>query len=550
MDLKSLILDIYDEENTQLLLAGIGELKHKYMANTDHSLALDEADVALITYADQFSSGNQSKLNLLHQVLNEYLGNAISVVHLLPFYPYTSDDGFAVSDFNAVREDIGGWADIEQLSKDYHLMFDAVINHMSSKSEWFLKYLSGDPLFKKFFVEEEGFRNLERVVRPRTSPLFHSYGNEGKKVWTTFSEDQVDLDYRNPRVSLAVIEVLLFYLSKGARLLRLDAIGFLWKADDTTCIHLPQTHALIKLMRKVSEELNYQTFFITETNVPHQENISYFGAGDEAHMVYNFTLPPLLAYSLLNEDTTKLVQWFGTLSLDHPGTCFFNFLASHDGVGLRPVQGILSDTEVETLTKSASANGGKISYRTSDGGKSSPYEINCNYLSLLKGEEARESLGFRRFLLAHAILLAMPGLPAIYFHSLFGSENDLKAMEEGKPNRAINREKFDYEAFKLRMQDKEGIPSKVLQRLKEYIQEKQQNRDFHPYASHELIKSQSGVFAFRRGEKTSTFFNLTLEPRSIELTTSGIDSITGQDVPQGSFQLPPLSFLWHKATDV
>src|SRR5690606_35016656 len=108
------------------------------------------------------------------------------------------------------------------------------------------------------------------------------------------SADQVDLNFKNPAVLLATTRALLFYVEHGAKFIRLDAIAYLWKEIGTPCIHLPQTHQVIQLMRAVLDEVAPDVRLITETNVPHPDNISYFGAGtNEAQLVYNFALPPL-----------------------------------------------------------------------------------------------------------------------------------------------------------------------------------------------------------------------------------------------------------------
>ncbi len=287
----------------------------------------------------------------------------------------------------------------------------------------------------------------------------------------------------------------------------------MWKELGTTCIHLNQTHQLIQLMRQVIEELAPSTLLITETNVPHIENISYYGNGfNEAHLVYNFTLPPLLAYSILAGDTMKLITWAQSLALPSTQVCFFNFLASHDGVGVRPVAGILSADEIGVLTDAVVSNGGRVSYKSNIDGTQSPYELNCNYLSLLHGVERDQELAIKRMVLAHGIVLAMPGLPAIYFHSFFGSQNDIGGVEKSGINRRINREKLPFDLLEKELNLIGSTRNRVYSQLCELIDLRKKQSVFDPYANFSFPETVNGVFAIERRNDTDAvicLFNLT-----------------------------------------
>ena len=349
-----------------------------------------------------------------------------------------------------------------------------------------------------------------------------------------------------------MLDVLLFYVSKGAKIIRLDAVGFLWKKDNSTCIHLHETHAIIKIIRLVIDKIAPGVLLVTETNVPHIENISYFGNGDEAHMVYNFTLPPLLAFSLLNETTTKLQEWAGKLELRHEGTCFFNFLSSHDGVGLRPVDGILEHEELQTILDAAQANGGKVSYRH-DKGLPSPYEVNCNYFSLLHGVESDKGLAIKRTLLAHAILLSFPGLPAIYFHSIFGQENDLKGLENSGYNRAINRQKFTLDNIEKNIRENGSSANMILRHIGQLIRVKQSHPQFHPLANFEIPFVEDGLLCIKKWTKTDpasslyTYFNLSGKTRRIILPEPSNDILNDNDRSITVDELKPYDFAWYRS---
>ncbi|MEG9454490.1 MAG: sugar phosphorylase, partial [Pantoea piersonii] len=407
----------------------------------------DEQDVVLITYADQFREADVPTLQSFSRFYQQHLQSTFPLVHLLPFFPYSSDDGFSVIDYHQVNPLCGDWPDVARLHQETRLMFDFVCNHMSAHSAWFKHYLALDPGWDDFFISMPPATDLSGVTRPRTSPLltpFEMANGEMRFIWTTFSADQIDLNFGNPEVLIRMVEVLLDYLQKGADYVRLDAVGYMWKTPGTRCIHLEKTHLLVKLFRAIADTVAPGTVIITETNVPHKDNVSYFGDGhDEAQMVYQFSLPPLVLHAIHSGSGRALRQWAGALEPGKGGTTFFNFLASHDGIGLNPARGILSETEIVALVRDLALEGALVSYKNNPDGTTSPYEINVTYLDALNHQNDDDQTRLRRFLLAHAILLSFPGVPAIYVQSILGSRNDYEGVKAAGHNRAINRQKFD-----------------------------------------------------------------------------------------------------------
>ncbi|MEQ9297055.1 MAG: sugar phosphorylase [Cyclobacteriaceae bacterium] len=545
MDKKELLEKVYPKIEIPFILEGISALIAKYEPLIDQRKKhLSEKDVMLITYGDQVKSEGEAPLTTLKSFLDTHLSEVINSVHVLPFYPYTSDDGFSVIDYKQVNPDLGDWKAIETLAADYEVMFDAVINHISSKSPWLQGYLSNDPDYQDFFVDLPPDTDLSQVTRPRVSPLlteFQDSHGRARNLWSTFSPDQIDINYANPKVLLAILDVLLDYTSKGARLIRLDAIGFMWKKRGTTCIHLEETHLLIQLMRQVLEEAGTDAQLVTETNVPHLENISYFGDGhNEAHMVYNFTLPPLLAYSLLKQDVSVFVDWAASLTLPSDQVCFFNFLASHDGVGVRPLTGILPENEVQFLADQAVDHGGRVSYKTNPDGSKSPYELNCVYFNLLSADDEPVEQRINKMMLAHAILLSMPGVPGIYFHSLVGSQNDQKGVELTGQNRSINRKKLDLNTLTEQLRDTSSLRHQIFNGLKELIQLRIDEPCFAPKASFSIERIGAAAFIIKRTwqERALTgVFNLSQSPISIpETYMEGMKPITkGFQTELGAF---------------
>ncbi|WP_371017620.1 sugar phosphorylase [Pseudalkalibacillus sp. JSM 102089] len=483
---------------------------------------VDEKDIMMITYGDSIKEEGEVPLRTLREFLSDHLTNEINAVHILPFYPYTSDDGFSVMDYKTINEELGNWDDIQALSNQTDLMFDAVINHISSESNWFKEYLKGNEAYQDYFIEADPEADYSKVTRPRALPLLTKVetNNGEKHIWTTFSEDQIDLNYESDRVLLEVLDILLTYVQKGARFLRLDAIGFMWKKLGTTSIHLEETHLLVQVMREVLEEAAPGTIVITETNVPHKDNISYFGDGsNEAHLVYQFPLPPLTLHSFQTGDASELTKWAKSLEATTETTTYFNFLASHDGVGVRPVEGILSASEVQRMADKVQENGGYVSYKNNGDGTKSPYELNINYLDAISNNGESNEKKAKRFIAAQSVLLSLMGVPGIYVHSLLGSQNDQSGVDETGRYRSINREKLTRSTLEDELQKEGSLRNLVFNDLKKLIRTRKSNKAFHPNASQEVLEMDQRIFSVvRTNEQTGD--------RVVAITNVSDDTVT------------------------
>ena len=501
----TLLKEIYKTDVAEKTEQRLINLVESYRGNISQpsDASLSERDSLLITYGDQVQENGKAHLQTLTEFCEIHLKGVLDGVHILPFFPWSSDDGFSVKDYRAVDPALGDWNYIEELGKSFRLMFDGVINHMSAQGEWFKKFLQDEEPYKDYFVTVEGNPNLSNVVRPRTLPLlteFETFAGK-RKVWTTFSADQVDLNFANPDVLLEIFDILLMYAQRGAQFIRLDAIAYLWKEIGTTCIHLPQTHAVIQLLRAVFDQVAPHVHIITETNVPHTDNISYFGDGtNEAQLVYNFALPPLVLHTFRTGDASVLSGWASSLTLPSDRTTFFNFLASHDGVGLNPARGILSNADIDSLIEQTLAHCGLISYKQNADGTTSPYEMNINYFDALSDPSNDELLDLQvdRFMAAQAIMLTIVGMPGIYFHSLFGSRNWKEGVEQTKHNRTINRQKLERDELEMQLADANSLRAKVFTRYRELLIARSSTSAFDPHGGQKVLDVEKGVFAVLR----------------------------------------------------
>jgi sucrose phosphorylase len=493
-------------------------------------------DAFLISYGNMLSGAENAETGLarLFRFLEKRNHGAFSYLHILPFHPYSSDDGFSVIDYRRVDDRFGTWEDIERFKTlpagegnpagsgspacggSLNLAFDFVVNHGSVQSEWFTAFLQNKEPHRSWYIIRPADYNYSAVVRPRTHPLLTEFTRDGEPVWvwTTFSADQVDYDFSNPQVLLEFVTILLDYARRGAGIVRLDAVAYLWKEDGTPCLHHPKTHGVVKLFRGIVDYLGLPLLILTETNVPHNENISYFGSpvGDgaldslpEAHMVYNFALPPLALYAAISGDAGPLRAWAKTLDGTPPGGYFLNFLASHDGVGLTPARGLVDEGAFTAVLEEARRRGALISYKSTPQGEI-PYELNCSYASIVAPPDLGSvEVRARAFMAVHGVLLSLSGLPALYFHSWIGSE----AWTEGPAllgyNRAINREKPALDTVEKELDDPASFRFHVHRLINAFLAFRQKEAVFDPDVPQQVLETDSqlpcskGLFALLRG---------------------------------------------------
>lgn len=559
---------IYGQEKAEECLERLNNLISKYsealQKSGRESKTWTEEDILLITYGDSIlkTGLENNKLKALELFLNTYLKDTVTALHILPFFPFSSDGGFAVIDYREVREDLGSWKDIERLADTYKLMADLVINHISTGSSWFQNYKKGVAPGKNYFLDVDPETDTSSVTRPRSSPLLTEVGTENgtRYVWTTFSDDQADLNFENPDVLFEFIDIFLFYLSKGIQVIRLDAIAYLWKKIGSSSIHLPETHEIVKLFRDIIEVVNPSVSLVTETNVPFEENISYFGDGDEAHMIYQFSLPPLLLHAILTENPEYLIEWASRLPQVPEGTAFLNFTSSHDGIGVRPLEGLVPDAEFQQLVEETKERGGYISYKTNTDGTKSPYELNITYFDAFSDpSNGSEELQYRRYICSQIIMMSLCGLPAFYIHNFTGTRNHVEGVMETQVKRDINRKQWKYQKLEEHLQDEQHMTHRVLFRLKELINIRKQHPAFAPKAEQQVLTELSGLFAFLRiaasnVERILVVCNVSskaeqLPRKSISnYETTGItlkDLITGKTFDSGEdIEIDPFQVLW------
>ena len=483
-----------------------------------------EKDFLLITYADSIKKNNQKNLITLNSFLKKYC-KEFSYIHILPFFPFSSDDGFAVEDYKKIKIEHGSWKDLKKITKTFDIMVDLVINHCSSNNKLFKNFLEDKNPGKDFFINsEKKFPKSNKIVRPRSSDLSKKVLVDGKNtyVWCTFGHDQVDFDFRNPNVLLYFFEIIKFYLDQDVKALRLDAVAFLWKELGTRCINLPQTHNIIRLIRLIIDRFYNKTLIITETNIPSHENLTYFGNNNEAHCIYNFSLAPLLIHAVVSGNSFYLKKWSRGMPPAQENNSYLNFLSTHDGIGMRPVEGILPENEIQKYFNFFKKQGGLFSYRT-NAGKKSVYEVNITLLEAFKEcYNGKDKFVLERFILAHTILFSMEGIPAIYIQNYLGSKNDNAKVKKTNSFRSINRRNWNFDSLVKIFKNKSNINSKILHSLNRLMVLRKKQIAFHPNATQFTLQLGDIFFGIWRQsiDRSQSIFcisNLTNKKQKISL---------------------------------
>ena len=504
--LKKIYRQILTKQNIDLLKNEIVQLIEDFnKKNRLNKINISEKTSLVISYGDNIYSSQSSSMKIFQKFFQKNLEKLFDTIHFLPFYPSSSDSGFAVKDHYQIDKKIGNWSDLKKISKSKKIMADVVINHASARGLWFKNFLKRKKPGKDYFLTVNSKFNTSKVVRPRDHKLLKKIKifEKNDYLWRTFSPDQIDLNFKNPSVLLRFIKIIIHLINNGVTIFRLDAIAYLWKQNGTKCINLSQTHEIIKLLRVVTSLLNIQTLIITETNLPEKENLSYFGKNNEANWVYNFSLPPLLIHAFLFENSSYLNQWSRKLPSTKHGNCYLNFIASHDGIGIRPTEGILNEKTLSSFLKRLKKNGSKFSYRKVQNKSKKVYEANITVFDALrKSDFDPKGLFFlERYISAHAIMVSFEGIPAVYFNSLFGKSNDEAKYIITGNNRDVNRYKWNFNNITTKLRDKKSKQSIFYRNIGALLEIKRKQKAFHPNASRININLGPKIFCFKRISK-------------------------------------------------
>tara|TARA_Y100001968_G_scaffold50564_1_gene41232 strand:+ start:10922 stop:12676 length:1755 start_codon:yes stop_codon:yes gene_type:complete len=528
----------------------------------------DSSSTVLITYPDAIYKRGEPTLTTLSDLIDQKIGNIAKIIHILPFLKSTSDGGFSVSSHKDIEPIFGSWNDLKNFSDKHLLMADLVLNHVSASHPWVHEFMQSQVPGCDYILAPEEKEGWENVVRPRNSSLFISLETKNGKrnTWTTFGPDQIDLNWKNPNILIEFLELIILYLKNGVRWIRLDAVAFIWKEKETNCLHRFEVHQIVKLLRVLLEKLVGNSVLITETNVPELENLSYLSSGDEAHVAYNFPLPPLLLECLLTNKSDLLNRWLSSWPDFPEKTSYLNFTASHDGIGLRALEGLMDQERFHQLLVSCEKRGGLISHRRMQNGEDSPYELNISWWSAMSdGGVDPSCFQLQRFLLSQVFVLALKGIPAFYLPAILASENDLRTFGRTGQRRDLNREKFEAESIFNELADKRSLASQILNYLNSAIDIRSKEEAFHPESPMKcLTKSRSDLIIIRRGSDSDqriwAIHNMTNMRLTFHLTDNILmerqsadyhwkDCLKNELITDNKLEFDPYSVKWLKISN-
>lgn len=573
---------LYGDESATVMLPAVHALVERWRAHFAEAPPtrdagrtrprLDAAHIVLIAYGDHLQRPGEAPLATLGDWCRAHLRGCISTVHVLPFHPSTSYEGYAISDYRAVDPALGGWRDLERLNGDFDLMMDFVLNHCSASHPWFRQFLADQEPGRRYFLTLPDPETpwLRGVARARNSPLLHPFStrNGVRHVWTTYSPDLIDLEWREPTLCLEMLDILLDMVAHGARMIRLDAFVYVWKRAGTSCVNQPENHELIGLFQDVLAAAGCGATAILPsiTNVSQAENYAYFPerkGARKADLIYHLPLSALLLHALYAHDAGTLTRWLRDLPPAPPGCAYLNLAATHDGVGLTWLKGILPEAEVQAVIAAAVARGAMVSSRrpTCDA-EAGPWEINTTWFSACAPEAGESaSCHVERFLATQSVVLALRGVPAMYLPLFLAGVNDSARVAATGDARAINRGRFDAATWEAAAAVPDSPQAAVLQQLPGLLRVRGAHAAFDPAGAQVLVDTgQAAVLGILRiapdgGERVLCLTNfgrsVVCLPEPLAGVTSDPDGrvvrqdlITGETMPSGPLTLRPYQVLW------
>lgn len=424
-----------------------------------------ENKIMLITYADSMGKN----INELHSILKKYYSKEIGGVHILPFFPSSADRGFAPICYDKVDDTFGTFEDIEKLGKDYYLMFDFMVNHISAQSKYFQDYLKNKEKseYKDFFINykdfwENGEPTQEQVdmiyKRKPRAPYIEAEFADGscEKVWCTFCEQQIDLDVSKKKTRAFIKETLENMCRHGAAVIRLDAFAYAIKKADTSCFFIePEIWDLLYDIENIVKQNGGE--ILPEI---HEHYTIPMKIADKGFWIYDFALPVLVLHALYNHTGKYLKNWLEKCPMKQ-----FTTLDTHDGIGIVDVKDLLPDEEIEKVKEQMYCQGANVKkiYSSEAYNNLDVYQVNTTYYSALGNNDDA-------YLLARAIQFFAPGIPQVYYVGLLAGTNDIALMERTKNGRDINRHYYTMDDVKNEQE------RDVVKKLKELMQ----LRNTHP----------------------------------------------------------------------
>ena len=460
-----------------MLLLHYGQLKGMYVTMLRNQ-------VQLITYPDSLGGTLKDVSNFV----DIYLADAIGGVHVLPFYPSSADRGFAPLTHLEVDPTFGTWDDIKKISKNYDVVADLTVNHLSYESKYFQDYLangSASP-YADMFLEVEKFlerheaalESLNTIYRPRpTLPFstFKLYDGTTKQIWTTFTNHQIDLDVESAVTRQIMKKFIDHMVQNGVNLIRLDAVGYTVKRPWTSSFLIPETYDFIRWLQSVTPP---EVELLAEIHHNPAQQLSLLESGT-VDWVYDFSLPFLALHALLSGTGTNLRHW-----IEKRPDKLITTLDTHDGIGVVDVEGLVTEEEIAETLVWVESNGANQALRASGTNAENLdiYQLNSTYYSAL-GEDDDA------YIAARAIQFFIPGIPQVYYVGLLAGRNDYELLTKTNHGRDINRHNYNWPEIL------QAMDLKVVQRLLRLMRFRSSHPAFN--GDFQLLPSEEGKLVLR-----------------------------------------------------
>ena len=532
------------EDFQEQLLRVVSVMATRYIARGPALKALDGARerdrdwflsqelVGMALYLDGFAgdlTGLRGKLHYLQEL-------GVNLVHVMPILecpPGASDGGYAVSDFRNINARAGSMEDLETLAADLRrrqmlLTLDVVVNHTSDQHEWAQRARQGDAAYQDYYYIFENrdipdlFEETLPEIFPETAPGNFTFDETMKRwVMTVFNRYQWDLNYGNPAVFIEMLDIILFWANRGADIVRLDAVAFLWKKIGTTSQNEREAHLILQLFKDCCQVTAPGVLFIAEAIVAPVEIIKYFGEdaviAKECEIAYNATFMALLWDALATKNAKLLNQGISSLpdKLDH--ATWLNYARCHDDIGLG-----FDDADIRAVGYEPSAHRRfLIDYYTGayDGSpaRGRPFGSNSKTgdprisgalaslagleTALQQGDDAAVQRSIDQILLLHSLIMSFGGIPLIYYGDELGTlnnENFIQDADKAHDSRWLHRPQYDWERAELRHQ-RGSVEQRIFDGLRQMIAVRKSIGAMADFNNRELIDvGNPHLFVFTR----------------------------------------------------
>ena len=481
----------------------------------------------------------------------QWLG--ITCIWLLPFYESPlRDGGYDISDYYAVLPEYGTVEDFKRFlaaahARELRVIADLVINHTSDRHPWFEEARRApDSAKRDWYVwsdSDEAYSQARIIFTDSERSNWAWDEQAGAFYWHRFFSHQPDLNFDNPEVQQAMLEVVSYWLNLGIDGFRVDAAPYLFEREGTNCENLPETHEFLKSLRRFVDERYPHALLLAEANQWPEDVAQYFADGDEFHMGYNFPIMPRLFMALRQEDRRPIVEILERTP-DIPDSCQWGmFLRNHDELTLEMV----TDEERD--------------YLYNEYAKDRRMRLN---IGIRRRLAPLMDNGRRRIELLHALLFSLPGSPFLYYgdeigmgdNIYLGDRDGVRTPMQWSADRNAGFSKADfarlyfpvimdpvygYQSVNVEAQQRYG--TSLLNWVREIIQLRKRHRVFGR-GSLSLIKPDNRkVFSFIRSYRTETVlcvFNLSQSAQPVELNLENYAGCTPAEM-MGQAEFPVIS---------